>query len=90
MENEEMMKVNEVSDVEVTDLPACEDEGGIGTGLAMLIGAGLAVAVGAGVKKVKKMIDNRKAHDVKTTFKVVKNSDIKEDIEDDDFPDDED
>ena len=90
MENEEMMNVNEVSDVEVTDLPACEDEGGIGTGLAMLIGAGLAVAVGAGVKKVKKMLDNRKGHDVRKTFKVIKNSDIKEDIEDDDFPDDED
>lgn len=89
MENEEMMNVNEVSDVEVTDLPECEDEGGIGTGLAMLIGAGLAVAVGAGVKKVKKMVDNRKAHDVKTTFKVIKNSDIEEDIEDD-FPGDED
>lgn len=89
MENEEMMNVNEVSDVEVTDLPVCEDEGGIGTGLAMLIGAGLAVAVGAGVKKVKKMIDNRKAHDVKTTLKVVKDPDIKEDIEDD-FPGDED
>ena len=81
MENEEMMNVNEVSDVEVTDLPVCEDEGGIGTGLAMLIGAGLAVAVGAGVKKVKKMIDNRKAHDVKTTLKAVKDPDNEEDIE---------
>ena len=89
MENEEMMNVNEVSDVEVTDLPACEDEGGIGTGLAMLIGAGLAVAVVAGVKKVKKMMDNRKAHDVKTTLKAVKDPDNEEDIEDD-FPGDED
>ena len=89
MENEEMMNVNEVSDVEVTDLPACEDEGGIGTGLAMLIGAGLAVAVGAGVKKVKKIVDNRKANKDRATPKVVKDTDINEDIEDD-FPGDED
>ena len=89
MENEEMMNVNEVSDVEVTDLPACEDEGGIGTGLAMLIGAGLAVAVGAGVKKVKKIVDDRKSNKARATLKVVKGSDDEEDI-DDDFPDDED
>ena len=89
MENEEMMNVNEVSDVEVTDLPACEDEGGIGTGLAMLIGAGLAVAVGAGVKKVKKIVDDRKSNKARATLKVVKGSDDEEDI-DDDFLDDED
>ena len=89
MENEEMMNVNEVSDVEVTDLPACEDEGGIGTGLAMLIGAGLAVAVGAGVKKVKKIVDDRKSNKARATLKVVKGSDDEKDI-DDDFPDDED
>lgn len=89
MENEEMMNVNEVSDVEVTDLPVCEDEGGIGTGLAMLIGAGLAVAVGAGVKKVKKIIDNRKANKARATLKAVKDPDNEEDIEND-FPGDED
>ena len=89
MENEEMMNVNEVSDVEVTDLPVGEDEGGIGTGLAMLIGAGLAVAVVAGVKKVKKIVDNRKANKAIETLKVVKDPDNEEDIEDD-FPGDED
>ena len=53
MNNEEVMETEETV--------ATEGEGGMSTGVAMLIGGGLALACAAGVKKLKKVIADRKA-----------------------------
>ena len=58
MENE-IMNYDEVMENE--EVTVAEGKTGIGTGLAMLIGGGLALAGAAGVKKLKKVIANRKA-----------------------------
>lgn len=58
MENE-IMNYDEVMETE--EVTVAEGKTGIGTGLAMLIGGGLALAGAAGIKKLKKVIANRKA-----------------------------
>lgn len=55
MENEIMTMEDEIIDGEIVA------EGGMGTGVAMLIGAGIACAIGAGVKLVKKGIAAHRA-----------------------------
>ena len=58
--NEELMTNDEI---EVVGEPeeVMDERSGMPTGLAMLIGGGITLAVVAGVKKVKKLLANRKA-----------------------------
>ena len=61
MEDKIMNNEVEFEEIENEETTAAEGESGLSTGLAMLIGGGLALAGAAGIKKLKKVIANRKA-----------------------------
>lgn len=58
------MEDNEIMTTEVTtteEPEVCEEKSGMSTGLAMLIGGAIVAGVYAGGKKLKKVLDKRKA-----------------------------
>lgn len=61
MEDKIMNNEVEFEEIETEETVVADGETGISTGLAMLIGGGLALAGAAGIKKLKKVIANRKA-----------------------------
>ena len=58
--NEELM-TNDETEVVGEPEEVMDERSGMPTGLAMLIGGGITLAVVAGVKKVKNVLDKRKA-----------------------------
>lgn len=61
MENENMVYEAEVMDLVPVEEETQESNASLSTGVAMLIGGALTAGVMFGVKKVKKVIANRKA-----------------------------
>lgn len=77
MDEREITTTEEVN--EETEETGVEQKSGLNTGLAMLIGGAIALGAGAAVKKVVKIVKNRKAAKQLTTVEI---DDIDEEFDD--------